>query len=83
MAGDADYATDLAQTAADDAIARIRRAASAMPAGAPGECLGCEEESPRLVGGYCARCRDRLTARERLLGAVRDDDDFEDDEDER
>lgn len=26
--------------------------------GAPGVCDECEQESPRLVAGRCARCRD-------------------------
>lgn len=29
-----------------------------LPPGKPGECVECEEHSPRLVGGLCATCRD-------------------------
>jgi hypothetical protein len=34
------------------------RAAQPMPVGAPGECEDCGGDSPRLVGGRCAPCRD-------------------------
>lgn len=39
-------------------LAMAREAAAAIPVGAPGECDGCFEHSPRLVRGFCARCRD-------------------------
>jgi len=29
-----------------------------IPPGEPGVCGECEEESPRLIGGRCAFCRD-------------------------
>lgn len=35
-----------------------------IPPGEPGECSECEEWSPRLIGGRCARCRDQ----ERIYG---------------
>lgn len=40
-------------------IAEVRRRAAAMPKGVPGECDLCGELSERLVGGNCARCRDK------------------------
>lgn len=36
----------------------IRRRAQLDP-GIPGECERCGEESPRLVKGACASCRDK------------------------
>lgn len=38
--------------------AQVRAARVQIPAGAPGECQQCFEDSPRLVGGRCAPCRD-------------------------
>lgn len=38
----------------------IRRQVSAMPTGEPGECDKCGEDSPRLVRGVCAPCRDKF-----------------------
>lgn len=39
--------------------AMIRSATSApFIAGEPGECIRCGDDSPRLVGGQCAPCRD-------------------------
>ncbi|WP_242137357.1 conjugal transfer protein TraR [Sphingomonas sp. TREG-RG-20F-R18-01] len=37
---------------------RIRAARQPVPIGVPGECEQCYEDSPRLVGGRCAPCRD-------------------------
>ena len=37
----------------------IRAARQPVPVGVPGECETCFEDSPRLVGGRCAPCRDR------------------------
>lgn len=34
-----------------------------LPAGVAGICDECEEHSPRLVGGLCARCRDEQAKR--------------------
>lgn len=31
-----------------------------IPPGTPGTCEECEKESPRLINGHCARCRDML-----------------------
>lgn len=33
-------------------------ASKPLAAGEPGECEQCGEDSPRLVDGLCARCRD-------------------------
>lgn len=50
---------DMATDIADEHLARgIRLARQPIPAGEPGECKQCFEDSPRLVGGRCAFCRD-------------------------
>lgn len=55
MADVVDMATDIA----DEHLARgLRVARQPIPAGEPGECEQCFEDSPRLVGGRCAFCRD-------------------------
>ena len=54
-----DEADEYIQNAIDKAIADARRAAALIPPGVPGDCRTCGEPSPRLVGGRCARCRDR------------------------
>lgn len=59
MADDADYAADYQQTAVDIQTKNIRTAVASMPKGQPGECVKCGEDSPRLVNGVCARCRDK------------------------
>ena len=56
---DADRADDRIENAKADGISEASRAVAAMPVGEPGECSGCGEISKRLVGGYCAPCRDR------------------------
>lgn len=38
--------------------AAISQAARELPAGEPGECDFCGEQSRRLVNKACARCRD-------------------------
>lgn len=40
------------------AITNAQRVASMIPIGEPGQCRHCDEDSPRLVGGLCAPCRD-------------------------
>ena len=42
------------------AIAKAQEAVRAMPVGVAGECNRCAEESPRLVRGVCAPCRDKF-----------------------
>lgn len=50
---------DLAVEISDLHLERsIRAARQPVPIGVPGECEKCFEESPRLVGGRCAPCRD-------------------------
>ena len=44
----------------NEGLARGIAARAVIPAGEPGECLNCGEESKRLVRGNCARCRDEL-----------------------
>lgn len=63
MADEADLANDLADQHQAAIEAAIRLAARSMPAGEPGVCEGCEQDSPRLVGGLCARCRDAQVRR--------------------
>lgn len=40
-------------------IAELQKKAASIPKGEPGECEKCGEDSPRLVNGVCARCRDK------------------------
>ncbi|NYT43125.1 conjugal transfer protein TraR [Sphingomonas sp. R-74633] len=50
---------DLAQHYEDMMRANaIRAARQPVPAGVPGECGDCGDDSPRLVGGRCAPCRE-------------------------
>lgn len=56
MADDADRADARIEAAIDEGI---KRACVPIPAGAPGICEDCGEDSPRLVEDHCARCRDR------------------------
>jgi len=58
MADDVDLLDESAELAKNRAIANAQRVASMIPAGEPGVCRHCEEDSPRLVGGLCAPCRD-------------------------
>lgn len=53
---DADRAMDLIEQRTAAAIAASR---AEIPPGEPGECRDCEEDSPRLIHGLCARCRDK------------------------
>ena len=56
---DVDEATERNLRRIEEGSARAAAAVAAMPAGNPGECDLCGEESPRLVLGVCAPCRDR------------------------
>ena len=40
-------------------LRQIRAKAAAIPPGEPGICEWCDCESPRLVNGACAPCRDK------------------------
>jgi hypothetical protein len=48
-------ANDVAQAALDRSI---RAARAPIPIGVPGECQNCGDDSPRLVMGRCAPCRE-------------------------
>jgi hypothetical protein len=63
MADEADIAQQREQYLTDSALAASRLAAQNIPKGEPGECGLCGEESPRLVAGACARCRDKRRGR--------------------
>ena len=63
-----DIANDYAAIEAESSLAMVRRAAAAIPAGEPGECEECGEESPRLVERMCARCRERIDEARRRSG---------------
>lgn len=56
---DADKADGLIAAREKEALAAAQRAVADMPPGVPVECELCGEESPRLVRGVCARCRDK------------------------
>lgn len=56
---DPDFAAQLMQESTDAKVDDIRRAAAAIPPGEPGDCDLCGEWFGRLVGGACARCRDK------------------------
>jgi hypothetical protein len=57
MADDADRAQD----GIDAVIAEgIELTGRDIPVGVAGICSECEEPSPRLILGECARCRDEL-----------------------
>lgn len=50
---------DLAQHYQEVALANsIRVARQPVPVGVPGICGDCGDDSPRLVGGRCAPCRE-------------------------
>ena len=63
-----DIANDYAAIETESSLAMVRRAAAAIPAGEPGECEECGEESPRLVEQLCARCRERIAESRRRNG---------------
>jgi hypothetical protein len=56
MADDVDIANSNVET---DLQRRIAAARADIPAGVEGECTYCGEDSPRLIGGACAVCRDK------------------------
>lgn len=59
MADDVDLTANREELILDANIQHVLKQAAKMPKGEPGECRYCGEESPRLVGGACARCRDK------------------------
>lgn len=58
MADAADMASDLYEEFTSQRESEVRKAASSIPEGNPGDCDLCGEWSGRLVGGACAPCRD-------------------------
>jgi hypothetical protein len=60
MADEVDRATEIADAQLTRSIAAAR-----VPVGAPGECDDCGDNSPRLVHGRCAPCRDGRNRRMR------------------
>lgn len=63
MADNADLAGEVIERAAAAAIARAVREAADIPPGVEGVCESCGENSARLIGGDCARCRDKKEKR--------------------
>lgn len=59
MADDLDKAQEYMDFLSARDIALVQRAALNIPKGEPGECQRCGEDSPRLVNGVCAPCRDK------------------------
>ncbi len=58
MADEADLANDHIE---QETALRLRQVVGyTIPAGAPGVCGYCAEESARLINGACAPCRDRF-----------------------
>lgn len=53
---DVDLANELADARVIQALNKLK--AAIIPVGEPGECKECGDNSPRLVGGRCAPCRD-------------------------
>lgn len=58
MADVADRADEVITEAMNRATHAARLAVANMPAGTPGVCKTCGWDSPRLVDGLCAPCRD-------------------------
>lgn len=56
MADKADIANDYYERWLNE---KLKLARTEIPKGEPGICDYCDEESPRLVDGVCARCRDK------------------------
>ncbi len=65
MSDDADNADERIEAQRAAGIEAARAAAAQIPEGYAGECDRCGIESKRLVGGYCARCRDLTNRRTR------------------
>lgn len=59
MADEADIADERIEIATNDAINNASNLVAAMAKGKPGECDKCGEDMPRLVNGWCCRCRDK------------------------
>lgn len=63
MADIADISDDGIEAVTSDAVKQSARFVAAMPVGEPGECDKCGEQMPRLVNGWCCRCRDKYKMR--------------------
>lgn len=59
MADEADQGSADNQFFEDQVLKAAAAAAKNIPIGVAGECVRCGEESPRLVRGVCAPCRDK------------------------
>lgn len=59
MADEADQGGADNQFFEDQVLKAAAEVAKNIPRGEAGECRRCGEESPRLVRGVCARCRDK------------------------
>ena len=60
MADEVDRQLERAEALEAANLAQMRRQASQIPPGTPGDCDLCGEWSGRLVGGVCAPCRDKF-----------------------
>lgn len=59
MPDEMDFVGEQIEAFLESAISDVCRKAE-IPAGEPGECENCFEETPRLIKRHCARCRDKL-----------------------
>lgn len=59
MADEADKAQERVHLVIESGVQRAARAAGSIPKGSPGICKLCGWDSPRLVNGVCAPCRDK------------------------
>lgn len=64
MADTGDFAAILEQQHLERSLAAARQP---VPVGEPGECERCGDDSPRLVNGWCAPCRDAVPRRVRRV----------------
>lgn len=60
MADEIDETNEREQHLLDRNVQKIREDAANMPAGSPGECDKCGNETQRIVDGLCCPCRDAL-----------------------
>lgn len=60
MADEADQTDERTSVELSAEVAEIQRKARQIAKGVPGECVKCGEDMPRLVGGVCCPCRDKL-----------------------
>lgn len=56
MADEVDFANERVEAHRVTSLRRVLT--EKFDAGVPGDCIECGEDSPRLVGGRCAYCRD-------------------------